>query len=211
MRTTARGWTGIALSLALAGCGDVADPAGTWERLFDGKALGHWKSTPFGGEGEVRAEEGRIVLEMGSNMTGVTWQGPALPAMDYEVRLEAARLDGSDFFCALTFPVGEHPISFVVGGWGGGTVGLSSLDGMDASENDTSQFMSFEKGRWYRIRARVTKSKIETWIDDKRVADVETRGRRISIRPECDLSRPLGVASYSTKAALRNIEIRRLP
>ena len=32
---------------------------------------------------------------------------------------------------------------------------------MDASENETTKFLSFEKNRWYRIRVRVTKPKMK--------------------------------------------------
>jgi hypothetical protein len=57
---------------------------------------------------------------------------------------------------------------------------------------------------------RVTPDKIEAWIDDKQMVDVETKDRRISIRPEVDLSRPLGISCYQTTAALRNIKLRTL-
>jgi hypothetical protein len=176
--------------------------------LFDGKSLGKWKPTEFGGEGEVEVEDGQIILRAGNPMTGITWTGE-YPKMDYEVSLEAKRVDGSDFFCGLTFPVGDRPCTFVVGGWGGGVIGLSSLDGFDASENETTRYQEFENGKWHKIRVRVTKDKIEAWLDDKQMADVETQGRRISIRPEVELSRPLGVSSFATTAALRDLKIKR--
>ena len=43
----------------------------------DGKTLAGWKSTEFGGEGEVSVVDGAIVLEMGNNMTGITWTDAA--------------------------------------------------------------------------------------------------------------------------------------
>ncbi len=185
-----------------------ADDAKTLQ-LFDGKSLLGWKQTKFGGEGDVEVDAGKLVLRAGNPMTGVTWTGE-YPRMDYELSLEAMRVDGSDFFCGLTFPVGENACTFVVGGWGGGVIGLSSLDGMDASENETTRYQEFENGRWHKIRVRVTEKKIEAWLDDKLVADVETEGRRISIRPEVELSRPLGISSYATTAALRKIVVRPL-
>jgi hypothetical protein len=48
---------------------------------------------------------------------------------------------------------------------GGGSRGLSSLDGQDAANNETTQYINFEKGRWYRIRLRVMPTKIQAWID----------------------------------------------
>ena len=184
-------------------------PAAAQSRfLFDGKTLKGWKPANFGGEGPVTVRDGQIVLERGDPLTGITWDGGAIPRMDYEISLEAMKLNGSDFFCGLTFPVGDSFCSLILGGWGGTVVGLSSLDGMDASDNETSTSMNFASGRWYRIRLRVVPGKITAWLDDKVIVDASTKGRRISIRPEVNLSTPLGVASYRTEAALRNISIR---
>jgi hypothetical protein len=174
--------------------------------LFDGKSLAGWKITKFGGEGEVEVKDGEIVLHAGNPLSGITWTGK-YPTMNYEVSLEAKRVDGSDFFCGLTFPVGDNPCTFIVGGWGGGVIGLSSIDGSDASENETTRYQEFESGKWHKIRVRVTEKKIEAWLDDKQMADVETEGRRIGIRPEVELSRPLGISSFSTTAALRDIRL----
>ncbi len=90
-----------------------------WTSLFDGKSLGKWKSTDFAGHNEVEVKDGRIVLNFGSELTGITWTGE-LPRMNYEIKLDAMRVDGTDFFCGLTFPVGDLPCSFIVGGWGAG-------------------------------------------------------------------------------------------
>lgn len=158
----------------------------------------------------MRVDQGRIVLDSGATLTGVTWTGP-LRKMNYEINLEAMKIDGSDFFCALTFPVAEAGCTFVVGGWGGAVVGLSSIDGQDASENETTKFMAFEKGRWYRIRARVTASRIQAWIDEDSMVDLDTTDRRIGMRfGEIELSQPLGLASYQTTAAVRQIRLRPL-
>jgi hypothetical protein len=179
-----------------------------WKSMFDGKTLKGWKVTEFAGHGDVKAEDGKLTLEMGY-MTGVTWTN-ALPRMNYEVSLEAMRVDGTDFFCGLTFPVAKDPCSLIVGGWGGGVVGLSSLDGEDASSNETTQYMNFQKGKWYHIRLRVVPNRIQAWIDEDKVADVDTAGKRISIRSEVEESVPFGIATWSTAGALRNIQIREL-
>jgi Domain of Unknown Function (DUF1080) len=187
----------------------VAARSGDWVVLFDGTSLGKWKPTAFGGEGDVRVEGGEIVLERGNDLTGVTWTGE-LPRMGYEIELQARRLSGNDFFCGLTFPVGEASCSFIVGGWAGAVTGFSSLDGQDASENETTRIRDYEQNRWYTIRVRVTADRLQAFIDDESFADVKTTGRRLSIRPEVQDSRPLGIASWRTKAALRAIRLRSL-
>jgi hypothetical protein len=130
--------------------------------------------------------------------------------MNYEVELDAMRVEGDDFFCGLTFPVGEKPCSFIVGGWGGGVVGLSSIDGEDAAHNETAKFMQFDKNHWYHIRVRVTPSQIDAWIDKEKVVEFVTTDRSLSIRIEMESSKPLGIATWSTTGAISNVRVRTL-
>lgn len=192
-----------------AGAGTNAEPP--WKTLFDGKSLDGWKVTPFGGHGEVGVKDGQLMLPMGALLTGVTYTNE-LPKIDYEVSLDAMKVEGSDFFCGLTFPVSNAFCTLIVGGWGGGVVGLSSIDGYDASENETTKFLSFEKGRWYSIRLKVTKERIEAWIDKERVINQSIVGRRISLRPgEIEASVPFGIATWTVTGALRDIKVRPVP
>jgi hypothetical protein len=181
--------------------------------LFDGKSMGGWKESDFSSPGEVKIEKGNLILGVGNDMTGVTWDAAGagkkvkLPKEDYEIRLEAMRVDGRDFFCGLTFLVGDAPCSLIVGGWGGGVIGLSSINGSDASENETTGYMEFQSQRWYRIRVRVTKSDVQAWIDDKQIVDVSREQRQFGVRIEVEASRPLGIATWRTAAALRNLSL----
>ena len=189
--------------------GQQGDQTFAWQSLFDGKQLGKWAITRFGGEGEVTVKDGTIILGMGNPMTGITWTGEVIRD-NYELQFEAKRTSGIDFFATTTFPVGEEYCSFVVGGWAGTVVGLSCINNLDASENETTQFKVFEDNRWYRIRIRVSQAKVECWIDDEKMVDVKREGRKFSVRMECDLCRPLGIATWCTEGVIRNIRIRRL-
>jgi hypothetical protein len=178
--------------------------------LFNGRDLDGWEITNFGPQGSVYVSGGSIVLGMGEGCTGVNWKKD-FPEMDYRVTLEARRVTGNDFFCGMTFPVGKAPCSLIIGGWGGTTVGLSSINSMDASENQTTNFMEFEKGRWYRISLLVHADTIRAMIDGQVVVNfVKSQYDELSIRPEVELSRPFGITSWYTTAELRNIRLERI-
>ena len=179
-------------------------------RLFDGQSLGQWKVTDFGGQGDVYVKDGAIYLEMGSYATGITWTGPII-RMNYEITLEAMRVEGNDFFCALTFPVADKPCTMVLGGWGGTLCGLSNIDYYDASENPTTTFYSFKKQTWYHVRLRVVPNRITAWLDGEQLVDIDTTDRKIDIRAEMDLCQPLGIATWVTTGAVRNIFLTKLP
>ncbi|MEI2725401.1 MAG: DUF1080 domain-containing protein [Verrucomicrobiota bacterium] len=179
-----------------------------WRPLFDGRSLTGWKVTDFKQGGSVEVRDGLLVFFKGDNFVGVNCTNE-IPKANYELTFEAMRLAGDDFFCGLTFPVNDSFCSLIVGGWGGGLVGLSNLDGADASENETTKFITFEKGRWYRVRLRVTEQKIEAWIEQKQVVDVNTVGRKVSLRfGDIERSKPFGLASWSTSAAFRGLKLR---
>ena len=180
--------------------------------LFDGKTLGNWQTTQFGGEGDVFVdEEGNLELGFGAVITGVNWKGGVPATSNYEISLEAMKLDGNDFFIALTFPVKDSHATFVVGGWGGGVVGISSVDDLNASENETMNIEGFEKDVWHKIRVRVTDNKLQAWIGEDQKVDLELEGRKISLLPgDIELSVPIGIAAYQTRARYRNIIWRNL-
>ena len=180
-----------------------------WQNLFDGKTLKNWKVAKFGGEGEVEVKDGKIILDYGNPITGITYTGKP-PRIDYEVEVEAMPIEGIDFFVGLTMPVKESHISLIVAGWAGAVVGLSNIDEKDASENETTKFMKFETGKWYKVRARVEAEKITCWINDKKVIEQKIKGRKIGIRPEVELSTPLGLSAFETRTAYRKIRLRKL-
>jgi hypothetical protein len=191
----------IVLGLAAAGC----RAPGAWQPLLEGQ----WTSTPFGGGGEVHGDGESLTLEPGDPLTGVTWQAP-LPEGDYELSLIAARLQGTDFFVGLTFPVDDAHLTLVLGGWGGALCGLSCLDGDDASSNESKFFEGFEDGRDYEVRLEVRGRRVRAWIDGRRVVDVDTTGRVIGLRTEVEACAPLGLASFLTQARYRELRWRPL-
>src|SRR5688572_21243117 len=188
-----------------------ANTQAQWKSLFNGKDLGDWQANKFAGAGPVTVADGKIQLETGVMLTGIRRTND-LFRTNYEVEVEAMKIQGGDFFCGLTFPVGEAHATLVVGGWGGSLVGVSSIDGMDASENEYTQYMKFDANKWYTIRLRVTDRKIQAWIDNERMIDADIAGKRISMRPgEIEDAVPFGISTFQTTAAIREVKIRPIP
>ena len=186
--------------------------AGTgWRYLFDDRTLEGWSVIDFIGHGGASVTaEGFLEVEMGRFLSGVVYTGE-VPTVNYEVSLHARRVEGADFFCGLTVPVGDSHCTLIVGGWGGGVFGISSIDGLDASENETSTMLRFETGRWYEIRFRVTEDRLMAWLDGKQIILADVTGRRVSLRPgEISMGRPFSLTTYATTAQFKDVKLRRV-
>ncbi|MGB7348198.1 MAG: family 16 glycoside hydrolase [Pirellulaceae bacterium] len=188
---------------------ETAKPA----KEVDGKwtvLQGEWEKCQFGGDGEIEIKDSLITMDYGDPITGVRWAGDVLRD-NYEIEIEGRRVEGFDFFCALTFPVGaKGRASLVMGGWGGGTMGISSIDDRDASDNETTMFRDFKNNQWYKARVRVEESRISVWIDDTLQFETPRKDHKFDIRYEMDPCLPLGLANFQCKSELRNVRLRKL-
>ncbi|EMI17687.1 signal peptide protein [Rhodopirellula maiorica SM1] len=183
---------------------EKANAAKNWKPLE-----GSWVVCQFGGDGEVEIKGNSAKIGYGDPLSGIRWEGDVLRE-NYEIALEARRTEGYDFFCGLTFPVGESKVSLIMGGWGGGILGISNVDDNDASQNATTQFRNFDNDTWYKVRARVTDKAIECWIDGKKLIDQSREGHVFDIRAEMEQCEPLGVAAFQCDSEIRNMRVRRL-
>lgn len=192
--------------LLMAGC-DCQKEA-EWVDLDPEK----WKPLSFGGEGAAEWTDGILSLDAGAELTGTLYEGE-LPAIPYEIEFEARKVTGSDFFCGFTFPVRskDECVTLIVGGWGGGTVGISSIDGQDASSNETTSYHNFDKGRWYSIRIKVEEKGIEASLDGRSIVNLEIEGKKLGLRQGViELCAPLGYATWQTAAEVKGLRWRSL-
>lgn len=182
--------------------------------LFDGKSLKDWEPVDIGGSGEVTLEGGQMIIAQGDSLSGVVYKKAAeLPLTNYEISLQAKRLQGVDFFCGLTFPVGklDRCASLILGGWGGSVTGISSIDDLDAANNATGSYQRYDDDKWYSVRLRVTPTNLSAWVDDKQVVDIDIKDRKISLRAgPMEAYAPLSLTTFNTMAALRNVVLRKL-
>ncbi len=179
--------------------------------MLVGNELGPWEASSFAYEGDLYMWDGVLNTGWGSYISGVTWSKEPPARTHFEIELEARFTDGNDFFLGLTVPVKESYATWIVGGWGGTVVGISDINGNSADDNETTLEMIFEKERWYRCKLRVVDERIQCWIDDKKIIDVDTQGKKVNLRPGPIIgSAPIGLAAYDTIAEYRNMVWRNL-
>jgi hypothetical protein len=178
--------------------------------LFNGSDLTGWKVAPFDNGGAFHVlSNGVVECGIGQPLSGIVYTNTP-PTMNYEIRLQAMRVEGGDFFAALTIPVEKSFCTVVIGGWGGCLCGVSSVDYIDASENQWGEAVNLENNRWYTLRVRVTPGVLQVFLDDSLyTARIEYRdAKRLSLRPgDIDKTTPLGLATYRTRAHWRNVTL----
>ncbi len=211
----------LSLALALTACGQSpekpvvkAEPAVL--EFLTGSELKDWKVIDeIQDHGAVSLKDGVLSLGAGKPMTCVAYTGKAtLPVKDYEISFEARRVDGEDFFAALTFPVRDDKshVTLVVGGWGGKCVGISCIQYMSADENDTTNWIEFETKKWYKFRVEVRENSLTGFVDDKKIFEADTEGKKLSLRfGDIEFCKPLGFASYLSDSEIKNLRIKKLP
>lgn len=158
--------------------------------------------------------DGSCRLKAGKPFSAIRYEGPwDLPVTDYEISYEARRVEGADFFAALTFPVNsrETCATFIPGGWGGSVTGISCIDDINASANETTSTYNYAMNQWYTFRIEVRPDVLKVWNGSAIIARVPLAGRTISLRPgDIEYCAPFGLSSYMTVGEVRNLKVRSL-
>jgi len=187
-----------------------ADPQ-KWLPLIPEEGLDGWELSDFYGNGQVTRQGELTVFTEGKPLTGITYAGKEkFPINNFEIELEARRTRGNDFLCGLTFPVGKGFCTLIAGGWGGSLVGLSSIDGSDASENATTTSHDFKNDQWYRFRVAVDDEFVRCWIDKEQCITQERENHEFTTRIEVYASQPLGFCVFQSRVEVRNFRWRPL-
>jgi hypothetical protein len=98
-----------------------------------------------------------------------------------------------------------------MGGWGGSVTGISSIDNMDASENNTSSYQKYVDNKWYHVKVRITPKDIHIWVDDKEIINAEIEGKKLGVRPgPIESYLPLSFTTYQTTSAIKNVKVTKI-
>jgi hypothetical protein len=184
--------------------------------LLDDALHSSWQKAGIPEEGSMQLTGQVLTLPAGLPMTGCrfpAWQSLGLPETDYAIEYEAMRAEGEDIFGMCTFPVSSHSshATFVIGGWGGGLTGISSIDFKDASENSTRAEQKFANGVWHHVRIEVRPEDIRAWVNRRPVVNVSIKGRQVGLRPGyIDHCLPFGFATWNTQGRIRGVKVGRL-
>lgn len=176
-----------------------------------------WQSINFGGEGDVFFKDGALNLDYGNPITGAIYKGDIVSLFgedleNYAITLQARRYEGVDMFLGLTFPVGKDGhVSLVLGGWAGAITGISNLDGLNASENATTEYHNLEDKKWFKVKVLVTTKKIQCWLNEKQIVNVnrsdykdyDTHGAVVD-------TKPFGMFSYDTHGQVKDMKVWKL-
>jgi hypothetical protein len=187
----------------------VADAA--W---LAGDDMGDWQPLETAVQAKVSLKDGVLSLGSGDGVSGVRYAGKReIPVVDYEISWEGMKLDGVDFFAAATFPVRDVKtcVTFINGGWGGGVTGISCIDSMSAEENNTTAIISYKLNQWYKFRVQISADLIAGFVDDEQRFKVSIKDKKVGMRVgDIESCAPLGFATYGTKGAVRNLQLRKL-
>lgn len=191
-----------------------AQPLPLPDPFISGNELGDWKPLGVEPQSTVKVTDGVMHIKNEEGVNGVRYAGArVIPVADYELSWEGKLVSGGDFFAAATFPVRDLKscATFINGGWGGNVTGISCIDGLDASENNTTTMVDYKAGQWYRFRVQVTAEMIAAFVDEKQVVRTSIKGRKISLRfGEIEGCAPFGFATYRSAGEVRNVQFRNL-
>ena len=81
--------------------------------------------------------------------------------------------------------------------------------GLDMERMLSLSDISLQKNPRFRQKiARIPRLERPVWIDDEQVVDQNIAGRKISLRGDTELCKPMGMCSFMTVAEYRNIQLR---
>ncbi len=120
---------------------------------------------------------------------------------DYEISLEAQKIDGNEGFLVLFRVKSDRDYYWLnIGGWGNTATAIERS--IDNRRRAISSFrpIRVEQGRWYKIRVRCEGRRIQAWLNEGLILDFNDD-------ENAHLIGKVGIGTWMTKARFRNIKV----
>lgn len=169
-------------------------PSQVWIRLLEEPDLKDWEVK---GNFYVRKDKKGIYA------IGFPWGSSIVTRKElhfdeFIFEAEGRILSGNEGFIVL-FPIGEHQLVWVLGGWSNNR---SEVLGYDA----TRTFHQIHQRKWYHIRVELEEEEITGYIDG-RTAWTLKLDQITQSSPDVDMQKGLGVGVWKTTTKFRNIRV----
>ena len=163
-----------------------------WNRSFEDANVGQWKK-----EGDAIVQNG---LDVDQRLTfgDSGWT-------DFEYTVEAKKTSGREGFLILFRVKNDKEFYWVnLGGWQNERHGIERRNADQSRQGGIGRHPngSIETGKWYKIRVRCEGTKIEVFLDDEKILEVDD--------PDGPKHGQCGIGTWSTQAEFRNIEVKSL-
>ncbi len=125
----------------------------------------------------------------------------SLPA-EYDFRIVFSRVSGNDSIVQVC-PVGEQSIVWAIGCFGNTVMGFGEVNGAGLQSNSTTvkKQSCLENRREYTSVVKVRKNRIEAYIDDKLIAELDTSDIKLSAGPQLGLPTAAGIGLVTNKSS----------
>ena len=167
-----------------------------------------WKAPQFGGEGKVYVKDGTIVMETGSMMTGITWTGEAI-RNNYE--LDAGRHAAGRHRLLLHHHLSRRRRSLLAGRRRLGRHGRRAVERRRLRRLGKRHHQDHDlQGQPVVSRADPRDRRGDRGLDRRPTGGRTSRGRTTSSTSASSAisCRPLGICTWDTTGAVRNIRVR---
>lgn len=161
-----------------------------WNRSFEENNAGRW-----------RLANGEVLQESMATNQRLTFGDPEW--RDYELTLEAKKTGGQEGFLILFRVKNDNQFYWAnLGGWGNRRHQLERglRGGQRWGPVGPAVDGGIEAGRWYRIKVRCEGRRFQVWLGERLLIDFTDDQR-------AHLNGKVGIGTWSTKAAFRNVKV----
>ena len=137
-------------------------------------------------------------------------QIPYKPPAEYDLRISFTRATGNDAMAPILVG-GGHQFQFFVAGFNNTVCGFDSVNGLDPSQNETTNKRSawLKNGQRYEALFQVRRSGAEAFLDGKHISEMKTNFSNVMIDDRFALKNQgvLGLGTYRSQVVFHRVAV----